>query len=44
MAPPHFLPLNMKIGGPIEYVKDKEAKCLTEDQARYIYKKVEVQV
>ena len=38
-----FLSLNMKIGGLIEYVQDKEVKCLTEDQARYIYKKVELQ-
>ena len=35
-----FLPMNTKIGGPVNvrYVKDK---CLTEDQARHIYKKVE---
>ena len=37
------MPLNMKIGGPVHitYAKDKEVKCLTEDQARHIYKKVE---
>ena len=35
------MPLNTKKGGPVRYVKDKEAKCLTEDQMRYIYKKVE---
>ena len=38
-----FLPLNMKLDGLIEYVTDKEVKGLTEDQARYIYKKVELQ-
>ena len=31
----------MKIGGPIKYAKNKEAICLTKDQARHIYKKVE---
>ena len=36
-----FLPLNTGKGGPVRYVKHKEAKCLTEDQARHIYKKVE---
>ena len=30
----------MKIGGP-KYAKNKEAMCLTKDQARYIFKKVE---
>ena len=36
-----FLPMNMKIGRPINvrYVKDKEVKCLTEDQERHTYKK-----
>ena len=37
------MPLNTKIGGPVEYVKDKETICLTEDQARHIYKKVELE-
>ena len=34
-----FLPLNMKIGGPVKvrYAKDKEAICLTKDQARHMY-------
>ena len=36
-----FLPLNMKIGGPITHVKDKEATCLTKEQAKHIYKKVD---
>ena len=37
------MPLNRKIGGPVNvrYVKDKEVKSLTEDQARHICKKVE---
>ena len=33
--------LKTKIGGPVKYVKGKENICLTADQARYIYKKVE---
>ena len=36
-----FLLLNTKIGGAVKYVKDRETICLTNDQARYIYKKVE---
>ena len=35
------MPVNTKIGGPVKYVKDKETICLTNDQARHIYKKVE---
>ena len=31
----------MNIGGPIKYAKHKEAMCLSKDQARHIYKKVE---
>ena len=38
-----FLPLNTKIGGPIKSVKDNENICLTRDQARHIYKKVELE-
>ena len=38
-----FLPLNTKIGGPVKYVKDKKNICLTTDQARHIYKKVELE-
>ena len=30
-----------KIGGQARYIKDKEAICLMNDQARHIYKKVE---
>ena len=35
--------MNTKIGGLInvKYAKDKEAMCLTVQQARHIYKKVE---
>ena len=35
------MPLNTKIAGPVTYTKDKETICLTDDQARHIYKKVE---
>ena len=37
-----FLPLWAKIGGPVKY-KDKENICLTKDQARHIYEKVELE-
>ena len=40
-SPTTFLPLNTKIGGQARYIKDKEAICLTKDQARHIYKKLE---
>ena len=43
MALPNLLPLNTKIGGPVKYVKDKETICLTNDQARHIYKKVKLE-
>ena len=35
--------MNTNIGGPAKYVKDKETICLTKDQARHIYKKVELE-
>ena len=35
------MPLDNKKGGPVRYVKDREAICLTEEQVRHIYKKVE---
>ena len=38
-----FLPLNTKIGGPVKCVMDKKNICLTTDQARHIYKKVELE-
>ena len=42
-----FLPKAKKRGGvrfndKIMYIPDREKKCLTEDQVRHIYKKVEV--
>ena len=37
------MPLSIKLGGPVKYVKDKENICLTMDQARHIYKKVELE-
>ena len=37
------MPLNTKIGGPVKYAKDKEIICLTKDQTRHIYKKVELE-
>ena len=38
-----FLPLTTKIAGLDKYVKDKETICLTNDQARHIYKKVKLE-
>ena len=35
--------MNTRIGGPVKYVKDKEAMCLTKDQMRHVYKKVELE-
>ena len=35
--------LNTKIGALVKYVKNKETICLTNDEARHIYKKVEVE-
>ena len=34
------MPLNTKTGGQARYIKDKEAICLMNDQARRVYKKV----
>ena len=28
-------------GGPVSYVKDRNATCLMEEQTKYVYKKVE---
>ena len=39
--PTTFWPLKLKNGGPVGYVKDSENVCLTLDQAKYIYRKVE---
>ena len=33
--------LHTKIGGQARYIKDKEAICLMNDQARHVYKKIE---
>ena len=41
--PTTFLSLNTKIGRLVKSVKDKENICLTTDQARHIYKKVELE-
>ena len=38
-----FLPSNAKISGHVKYAKDKETTCLSKDQARHIYKKVELE-
>ena len=44
MAPPTtFLPLNTKTDGQARYVKDREAICLMEVQAKHTYKKVETE-
>ena len=40
MAPPHFS-FTYKNGGQARYIKEKEDKCLTNDEARHVYKKVE---
>ena len=36
-----FLPIGSKTGGEINYIKNREAMCLTEKQANHVYKKVE---
>ena len=41
-GPTTFLPLHTKISGQARYIKDREDKCLMRDQARHIYKKVEL--
>ena len=40
-GPTTFLPLKTKITAQARDIKDKEAICLTNDQARHIYKKIE---
>ena len=37
------MPLNTKIGGLVKYAKEKVTICLTNDQSRHIYKKVELE-
>ena len=39
MVPPHFCLLDSKKCGNITHIRD--AICLTEDQTRYVYEKVE---
>ena len=36
-----FLPIDDKTGGKVNYIQNKDAICLTENQASYVYKKVE---
>ena len=36
-----FLPLKIKTGGKVTYMRDKESLCLTERQADHVYKAVE---
>ena len=36
-----FLPIDSKASGKINYIKNKEAMCLSEKQANYVYKNVE---
>ena len=40
MVPPHFLPSNCKIGGTFTNIRNHGDRYLTEDQVRYVYKKV----
>ena len=35
--------LNTRIGGPVKYAKDKKTACLTKDQVKHIYRKVELE-
>ena len=37
----HIFAFKPKIGALVKYIKDKETICLTNDQARHIYEKVE---
>ena len=36
-----FLLIESKTGGKVSYIKNKEAMCLSEKQANYVYKNVE---
>ena len=36
-----FLPIDDKTGGKVSYIQNEDAICLTENQASYVYKKVE---
>ena len=35
------MPIESKTGGKVNYIRNKEAMCLSEKQANYVYKKVE---
>ena len=35
----HTFAFKHKIGGPTRYIENKEAICLTNDQASHVYKK-----
>ena len=35
------MPIGSKTGGEINYIKNREAMCLTEKQTNHVYKKVE---
>ena len=35
------MPFDSETGGKVKDIKNKDVICLTEDQTRYIYKKVE---
>ena len=41
MAPPNLCQQKAKTGGKLNYIKNKEANCLTERQAEHVYKVVE---
>ena len=36
-----FLPIDDKTGGKVSYIQNKDVMCLIENQASYVYKKVE---
>ena len=36
-----FLPIDDRTGGKVRYIQNKDAVCLTENQASYVYRKVE---
>ena len=41
MTPPHFCQSKARQVEKISYIKNREAMCLSEKQANYVYKKVE---
>ena len=36
-----FLPIDDRTGGKVRYIQNKDAICLIENQASYVYNKVE---